>query len=154
MRLLAIDLGDKRTGLALADRITRIASPLSLIETPITHNDGVELLTKLAHAAREHAPGHDDELLIGLPINMDGSEGQRAAIVRAFAQRLANELNRPIVLVDERRTSLAADAKMSQSGLTHKQKKTRRDALAAAAIADSALTDPESRIGTLHPHDG
>jgi putative Holliday junction resolvase len=149
MRILAIDLGDQRTGLARADRITSIASPSGLIEVPIDHVDGKRLLEALA---REIASEPSDcEILIGLPLNMDDTIGPRAKLVKDFAQRLADHSNRSIILVDERRTSVAADSKMSQTGLTHKQKKKRRDAIAAAAIAELYLSDPEATIDTLNP---
>jgi putative Holliday junction resolvase len=82
---------------------------------------------------------------------MDDTIGPRAKLVKDFAQRLADHSNRSIILVDERRTSVAADSKMSQTGLTHKQKKKRRDAIAAAAIAELYLSDPEATIDTLNP---
>ncbi len=149
MRILAIDLGDQRTGLARADRITSIASPDGLIEVPIDHDEGKRLLEALA---REIASEPSDcEILIGLPLNMDDSVGPRAKLVKDFAQRLAALTNRSIILVDERRTSVAADSKMSQTGLTHKQKKKRRDAIAAAAIAELYLSDPDATIDTLNP---
>ncbi len=149
MRILAIDLGDQRTGLALADRITNIASPAGLVEVPIDHDDGNRLL----HALREHIPAApaEIEVVMGMPLNMDDSIGPRAKLVRAFAVRLAELVNRSIVLVDERRTSVAADAAMSQTGLTHKQKKRRRDAIAAAAIAEAYLSDPDAIIETVDP---
>lgn len=149
MRILAIDLGDQRTGLARADRITNIASPAGLVEVPIDHDDGNRLLDALA---QEIAPEPKDaEILIGLPLNMDDSVGPRAKLVQVFAQRLADRTKRSIILVDERRTSVAADARMSQTGLTHKQKKMRRDAIAAAAIAELYLTDPDATIETIDP---
>jgi putative Holliday junction resolvase len=129
MRYLAIDLGDKRTGLAVGDDEVGIASPLRVIEKPITPGD--ELLSELARAVDEHRPGG---LVIGLPLNMDGSEGARAKSVRAFATRLAAHAALPIHFHDERLTSDAADWEMARSGLTRGQKKHRRDALAAAAI--------------------
>ncbi len=149
MRILAIDLGDQRTGLARADRITSIASPAGLIEVPIDHDEGKRLLEALAKEIASEPM--DCEILIGLPLNMDDSVGPRAKLVKDFAQRLAALTNRSIILVDERRTSVAADSKMSQTGLTHKQKKKRRDAIAAAAIAELYLSDPDATIDTLNP---
>jgi len=149
MRILAIDLGDQRTGLALADRVTNIASPAGLVEVPIDHDGGKRLIEALS--------GHIPELptkievVMGMPLNMDDSIGPRAVLVKEFAIRLSQHIERPIVLVDERRTSVAADARMSQTGLTHKQKKKRRDAIAAAAIAEAFLNDPDSIIETVTP---
>jgi len=149
MRILAIDLGDQRTGLARADRVTAIASPAGLVEVPIDHDDGQRLLDSLASEIAQEP--NDTDIIIGLPLNMDDTVGPRAKLVMDFAQRLANHAGRPIILVDERRTSVAADARMSQTGLTHKQKKRRRDAIAAAAIAELYLTDPDALIETVNP---
>ena len=135
MRYLCIDLGDKRTGLALGDSETRLATPVDVLHVPLAEREGQALLDSLARAIREHlgerSPG---ELVVGLPFNMDGSEGSRAKVVRAFAARLATATKRAVHFQDERLTSADADWQMAQSGLTHKQKKERRDAIAAAAI--------------------
>lgn len=144
-RLIAIDLGDKRTGLALGDTITRIASPAGLVEVPITDRNGEALLDALARAIADLVGPAPVRLIVGLPINMDGTEGPRAKLVRAYAARLAdlfaNQPGREIVFHDERRSSIAADERMAQTGLTHKQKKQRRDAIAAAAILQSYLDE-------------
>ena len=134
-RYLAIDLGDKRTGLAGADSITRIASPLRTIEILIAQRD--RLLDALAAAARDHEATH---LVLGLPINMDDSEGPRAKLARAFALDLHQRTNLPVHLHDERLTSAQADWSMARSGMTHAQKKARRDALAAAALLHDFLS--------------
>ncbi len=146
MRIFAIDLGDQRTGLALADRITCIASPAGLIEVPIEQDHARPLITEIVHQFHSQASGPDTEIVLGLPLNMDDTEGPRAKLVRGFAQKLANRLDRPVVLVDERKTSQLADARMAQSGLTHKQKKQRRDAIAAAAIAQLYLDEPDTSV--------
>ncbi len=144
MRYLCIDLGDKRTGLAVGDSITRFASPLEVLEVPITDNAGESLLNALTRAVSlQLSPGSPAEIIFGLPLNMaDASEGPRAKLVRDFAAKLAPRLIPPraIRFHDERLTSVAADWQMAQSGLTHKQKKLRRDALAAAAILTDFLT--------------
>lgn len=152
MRIFAIDLGDKRTGLALADRITNIASPAGLVEVPIDQEHGRLLIDEIVKQFHRQASGPETEIILGIPLNMDGTEGPRAKHVRTFATKLASRIDRPIVLVDERKSSLAADARMSQSGLTHKQKKQRRDAIAAAAIAQLYLDEPDaSVIDTVDP---
>ena len=85
MRYLAIDLGDKRTGLALGDSITRIATPHEVLEIAITNNDGVALLDALLRAIIDAVgrPNADTTLVFGLPINMDDTEGPAAKKVRA-----------------------------------------------------------------------
>jgi putative Holliday junction resolvase len=130
MRYLAVDLGDKRTGIAIGDDELRIAQPVCVLEIPI--GDG--LIDALIKIIEEHGV---DELVFGLPLNMDGSPGQRVEITKAFASKLQEETAMHIHFQDERLTSSAAEEKLSGSGKTHKQKKKMRDALAAAEI----LTD-------------
>lgn len=131
MRYLCIDLGDQRTGLAVGDVATGIVSPAGVLEIPRGQLNGRALLAGITRAVGTHGPG---ALVVGLPINMDGSEGQRAKLVRQFAGLLGKETNLPVHLHDERLSTAAADWTMARSGLTHGQKKARRDALAAAAI--------------------
>ena len=127
MRYLAIDLGEKRTGLAVGDDVTGIASPLDVIQT-----SSVEVrFQAIARAIEEQGPG---ALVVGAPLNMDGTKGPAVARVEAFARALTERFGLPVHLYDERLTSVAADEQMAQTGLTHGQKKARRDALAAAAI--------------------
>ncbi len=132
MRLLCVDLGDKRTGLAVGDTETRFASPLEVVEKPMAAGPaGEPLINAVAKAALDHNAG---ALVIGLPLNMDDTEGPRAKLVRAFGARLGERIGKPVHYQDERLTSVDADWSMSRSGLTRGQKKKRRDALAAAAI--------------------
>ena len=86
MRLLAIDLGDKRTGLALGDRVTGTASPLAVLEVPLAERDGESLLDRLAAVVSDEL-GPQDTLVLGFPLNMDGSEGPRAKLCRVFGAR-------------------------------------------------------------------
>ena len=129
MRYLAIDLGDKRTGLAVGDDVTGLASPARTIEKPIS--PGEELLAGIDAAIDEFGPG---ALVFGLPLNMDDSEGPRAKLVRAFAARVAERTGLAVEFQDERLTSAEADWSMARTGMTRGQKKGKRDALAAAAI--------------------
>lgn len=126
MRYLAVDLGEKRTGLAVGDDLSRMVSPMKVIEC--SRGD-------LLDAVREAVEDADaDAIVIGLPINMDGTEGPAATKVRTFGEALAAATNLPVHYQDERLTSYAADQRMARSGRTHKQKKSIRDALAAAEI--------------------
>ena len=90
--------------------------------------------------------------LVGLPLNMDGSEGPSAAKVRVFIDQLAEATKLTVHAFDERLTSAAADEQMAQSGLTHKQKKARRDALAAAAILRGFLESKSGEGGITDTH--
>lgn len=131
LRLLSIDLGDKRTGVAAGDSSTGIVSPVEVLEVALASGGGEELLRRLVRLVEEHEPAR---VVVGLPLNMDGSEGPGALKARAFGARLAARVRPEVVLHDERLSSAEADWAMAGSGLTHKQKKARRDALAACAI--------------------
>jgi putative holliday junction resolvase len=147
MRYIALDLGDKRTGVAVGDAITRLVSPVGILQTPVAQADGEALLSAITQAIDEHLgkparpgwKGGAGEIVVGLPMNMDGTEGPRAKLVRAFAQRIVERTGRVVHFQDERLTSSAADWAMARTGWTHKQKKERRDALAAAAILEDFL---------------
>ena len=132
MRFLAIDLGDKRTGIAVGDDELRIAQPVCVLEVPI----GKQLVIAIVNQIQEHGV---DELVMGLPLNMDGSLGQRAEMTQEFSEELSNTTNKTIHLQDERLTSAAAESQLSGSGKTHKQKKKIRDALAATEILSDFL---------------
>ncbi|MBX2851195.1 MAG: Holliday junction resolvase RuvX [Phycisphaeraceae bacterium] len=127
MRYLAIDLGDKRTGVAIGDSFTGIATPLDVINT----SSESERFTRLRDLIEWEGPG---ALVVGWPLNMDGSVGPNAEKCKAFADKLSEATRLPVHLHDERLSSAAADEQMAMSGLTHKQKKARRDAMAAANI--------------------
>ncbi len=132
MRYLAIDLGDKRTGIAVGDDELKMAQPVCVLEVPI----GALLIEAVKKTIDEQGV---DELVIGLPLNMDGSPGQRVAITKNFAQQLETSTDLPIHFQDERLTSASAEETLARSGKTHKQKKKMRDALAAAEILNDFL---------------
>ena len=132
MNYLAVDLGDKRTGLAVGDEIVRIVRPIAVLETPI----GNQLIQEIHSVVKEHGV---DCIVMGLPLNMDGSESQRSKLTRSFAENLQECIKIPIMFQDERLTSVAAEEHLNQSGKTHKQKKKVRDALAAAEILKDFL---------------
>lgn len=127
MRYLAIDLGDKRTGLAVGGDATGVVTPVGVI----TAANPSERMRQIALAIAEHGP---DELVIGLPLNMDGTEGPAAKAARGLKGFLEQRHGIPINLMDERLTSFAAEEALNGSGLTRGRKKELRDALAAAAI--------------------
>ncbi|RPG16112.1 MAG: Holliday junction resolvase RuvX [Phycisphaera sp. TMED9] len=127
MRILAVDLGDVRTGLAAGEDVTGTVQPLEVI----VERDESARLEKVAVAIAEFGP---DLILVGLPINMDDSEGPRALAARAFGARLAERTNLPVDFHDERLSSFEADESLKGSGLTHKGKKKVQDAIAAANI--------------------
>jgi putative Holliday junction resolvase len=134
MRYLAVDLGAKRTGLAAGDDVVGLVQPVEVLSVP----RGPALLDALARAVERHGP---DALVIGLPLNMDGTEGGATADVRAFGAALAGRVELPVHFHDERLSSFEADQRMARSGRTHREKKELRDALAACAILESWLAE-------------
>lgn len=135
MRYLAIDLGDKRTGVAAGDDVTRIITPLQVIAVAPTLR-----MDELLKAIASHKP---DAIVLGLPLNADGSDSPAAKKSRAFGATLAQRANLPVHFQDERLTSYAADQSMARSGRTRKDKKEIRDALAAAEILRDFLDSRE-----------
>ncbi|MHC4966570.1 MAG: Holliday junction resolvase RuvX [Planctomycetota bacterium] len=127
MRYLCLDLGDKRTGIATGDDETGVVAPAGALATP----PGGDLVAAALKAIEAHGP---DAIVLGLPLNMDGTEGPRARQARAFGRQLGERTDRPIHYQDERLTTHAADQQLAGSGRTHKEKKELRDTLAAAEI--------------------
>jgi putative Holliday junction resolvase len=134
MRYLAIDLGQKRTGLAICDDGEMIASPLCAI------TDQSSLISRVKKIVVAEEAG---AIVIGLPLNMDGSEGDPVKNVRNFANDLAKEVDLPIHFQDERLTSFDAEQKLAGE-FTRKKKKKRLDAIAAASILQAFLDEKNS----------
>ena len=107
MMYLAIDRGGKRTGLAVGDDILKMAGPVDVIHA----SSDADLIRQIKRSIKEHQP---DELVLGLPLNMDDTEGPSAKGARDFGTRLANETGKQVHLVDERLSSYYADEQMSQ----------------------------------------
>ena len=136
MRYLAIDYGDKRTGLAICDPAETIASPLAVIEGQ------KDLIKKIVDVVRSE---NVEAIVLGLPLNMDDSQGFKAKQVLRFAELLKNHLNIPIHLQDERLSSFGAEKKLAPAEFTRKKKKKRLDAIAAAEILDAFLEQKNAR---------
>ncbi len=139
MRYIGIDLGDKRTGLALGDGVTRLATPAGLVEVPLAEDGGAKLLGALARAVDDLVGRGEHTLVVGLPLNADGTESARSKLTRAWAERLGERTGSAVAFQEERHTTDLAHKRLAQSGLTHKQKKTRRDAIAAAELLQRFL---------------
>ncbi len=130
MRFLAIDYGDKRTGLAICDADETIATPLSVIKGQ------VRLIDKIVGIIDSE---EIDAVVLGLPLNADGSEGPQARHVRHFGARLAKQIDIPVYFQDEWLSSFAAERKLADARLTRKKKAQRLDAVAAAEILQTFL---------------
>lgn len=132
MKIMAVDFGDSRTGLAACDRTEFLASPICIIK----EKNFDRTAEKIALAAKEQGA---EMLVIGLPKNMDGTEGVRAEKSRKLAEILEDSTGLPIVLWDERSTTKTADAWLSDSGTFGKKRKEVLDAVAATVILESYL---------------
>ncbi len=136
-RLLALDLGTKTIGLALTSLETRLPTPLDTIRRTKFSADA----RRLSRLVEGEAIGG---LVLGLPLNMDGSEGARAQSTRSFALNLLRTLDeagllRPLAFVDERLSSVAAEDVMEEAGLSRARRIRHVDAAAAAEILMRAL---------------
>ena len=138
MRYLGIDYGAKRTGLAVCDATQTIVSPLAVL-------DGQRDLA--GRVSEIVASENIDAVVLGLPLNMDGSEGPQAKQVLAFARELRDYIRAPVYLQDERLSSFGAEQKLQEMGLSRGKKRQRRDALAAAEILEAFLEGRRSDAG-------
>lgn len=136
MRYLAIDYGTKRTGLAVCDRSETVTSPLTVIQGQ------KNLIKKISEIVENE---EIEAVVLGLPLNMDGSEGNQSKLVLRFGKQLQNNLKIPVLLHDERLSSFGAEEKLSSAKYTRKKRKKRLDAVAAAEILQSFLEQTASR---------
>lgn len=131
-RYLGLDLGTKTIGLALSDAGHRIASPYATIARKKFSADAAELGRIIA---REGVAA----LVLGLPVNMDGTEGPRCQATRAFARNLAQLQPLPVALWDERMSSVAVERMMVEADLSRARRAELVDKLAASYILQSYL---------------
>ena len=136
MRYLAIDYGDKRTGLAICDAEETIVSPLTVIHG---QKDLLKKITDIVETEKVEA------IVLGLPLNMDDSQGPQAKLVLKFADRLQAHIDVPIHFQDERLSTFSAEEKLAAADFTRGKKKKRLDAVAAAQILESFLEQKHSQ---------
>lgn len=129
---MAIDYGDARTGIAVSDLTGMICGEAFTVEEWSAE--------RLAHRIAEEAKNRDvGTIVLGLPKNMDGTEGPRAEKSRAFREILERETGLPVVLWDERRTSVEAHAILHANGKREKNHRKTVDAVAASLILEGYL---------------
>ena len=131
-RVMGIDYGDARTGIAVSDLLCSIVG-----NTTVIHSRGLEkTLTEICRIVKEQDVG---EIVIGLPRNMDGSEGPRAELCRSFAKFVEERTGLKVVMWDERRTTVEAHNILSQHNYHGKKRKDTVDAVAASLILEGYL---------------
>ena len=132
MKIMAVDLGDARTGLAVCDRTEFLASPVGVI-----HDTNIEsVMQKVAVASKEYDVS---EIIVGHPINMNGTLGPRAQLCEDFAENLQKLVDVPVKLWDERATAVTAHNILNMTDPRGKKRKNVVDAVAATVILESYL---------------
>ena len=132
MRIMGIDYGDARTGIAISDLLCSIVGT-----TFVIHSRGREkTLQEICRLVEENDVG---QIVMGLPKNMDGSEGVRAQLCREFADAVGDATGLPVHMWDERRTTVDAHRILSQNNVRGKKRKNTVDAVAASLILEGYL---------------
>lgn len=131
-RIMGVDYGDARTGVAVSDLLCSIVGSATVIHS--RNMDKTILEIKKLVAEKEVG-----EIVVGLPKNMDGSEGARAQLCRDFARLLEEAVGLPVVLWDERRTTVEAHNILSDHNYHGKKRKDTVDAVAASLILEGYL---------------
>ena len=132
MKIMAVDFGDSRTGLAVCDKSEFLASPAGVIE----EKNFDRCIEKVAAAAKEHGA---EEVVVGHPKNMNGTIGERAQKCELFAVKLSELVGVPVKLWDERSTTVSAHYYLNQTNTRGKKRKAVVDAVAATIILESYL---------------
>ncbi|MFH1753358.1 MAG: Holliday junction resolvase RuvX [Candidatus Omnitrophota bacterium] len=135
MRTLALDVGSKRIGLAISDALGITAQGLETIERGDEH--ALENIIKERDVS---------EIVIGLPLNMDGTKGERAQDAILFAESLKNKFSMPVKMWDERLSTLHAEREMIRGDLSRKKRKRLNDMLAAQLILQNYMDAKKSRM--------
>jgi putative Holliday junction resolvase len=139
MSLLGLDFGERRIGVALAEAGGTTARPLTIIVRESRNRDLARL--------RQIVEGFGVEVVVvGLPLNMDGTSGQAVRRARRFANQVQHQLGLRVELWDERLTTWEADQQMLEAGLTPERRRELRDAVAAALILQDYLQSREGQV--------
>ncbi len=131
-RIMGVDYGDARTGIAVSDLLCSLVGT-----TTVIHSKNIE--KTIAQICTMVSQSDVGEIVVGLPKNMDGSEGARAELCRAFAARLETAAGLPVHLWDERRTTVEAHNILSQHNYHGQKRKDTVDAVAASLILEGYL---------------
>jgi putative Holliday junction resolvase len=138
MRVLGLDIGERRIGVALSDSLRIIAGALTVVER-VTDDAALKQIIDLA---RENEV---ERIVVGMPRSLDGSLGRQAQAVQSFVDLLKERTDIPVVTWDERLSTVAAERTMLEVGMKRDKRKKRRDSLAAAIILQGYLDREKSR---------
>ena len=131
-KIMGIDYGDARTGVAISDLLCSIVGSTYVVPS----RNREKALADIVKLAKENSVG---EIVVGLPKNMDGTEGVRAELCREFAEILKEATGLPVAMWDERRTTVEAHNILSQHNYHGKKRKNTVDAVAASLILEGYL---------------
>ena len=140
MIILSVDYGDKRTGIAVCDKLEMLASPVCVI----TEWNIDSLANKIVDIAKEKRA---EEIVVGLPKNMDGSEGFRADACKELGEKLKNLSEIPVQFWDERLTTVSAHKILSDNNVRGKKRKAVVDAVAADIILQDYIDSRKFKKG-------
>ena len=132
MRIMGIDYGDARTGVAISDLLCTIVGSSTVVKSRNTE----KAIADIVRLVEENQVG---EIVVGLPRNMDGTEGPRAELCREFARRLEEATGKKIIMWDERRTTVEAHNILSVHNYHGQKRKDTVDAVAASLILEGYL---------------
>ena len=132
MRLLALDVGDKRTGVALSDSMGMIATPLTTIQA----GDEDELATAVMALITEHGA---EQVVVGMPLTLAGEMGSQAKRTGHFVRHLKGLTALPVKMLDERLSTVEATRRMREAGTRRKKVRENIDAAAAAVVVQAYL---------------
>lgn len=132
MRIMGIDYGDARTGVAISDLLCSIVGTTYVVPS----RNSEKAMADIVRLAKDNQVG---EIVVGLPRNMDGTEGPRAQLCREFADALQQATGLPVAMWDERRTTVEAHNILSQHNYHGKKRKETVDAVAASLILEGYL---------------
>ena len=142
MRTLALDVGDRRVGVAVSDPLGMLARPLTVIVRR-SRDDDYRAIARLV------SENEVSLVVVGHPINMSGEAGPQARRVERYASGLAERLDVPLVLWDERLSTVEAEDRLRQAGASSREYRSRLDAVAAAVILQSYLDAVEEGDQTI-----
>jgi putative Holliday junction resolvase len=134
MRIMALDVGEVRIGVALSDESGTLATALTTLRAAGARKDAHAVVT----LAREHGAA---EVVVGVPWRLDGSLGPQAAKVLSFVERLRRSLRVPVIARDERLSSVAAGERLAEAGVKPRLRKQRIDRAAAALVLQEYLDE-------------
>ncbi len=132
MKIMAVDYGAVRTGLAVCDKTEFLASPVGVIN----ERDFSQTMLKVSYAASEYGV---EEIIVGHPLNMDGSTGEKAELCQTFVKGLQKLVEIPVRLWDERQTTVQATTYLNASNVRGQKRKDVIDQVAATIILESYL---------------